>query len=259
MMFPITLAENISAELLSFMDIDRFPGSPLKQFFTALFQGDSMWICGWNNPILGRMGTVLLNVQGPEYNICLKEKHNDPKADQATIMFAVGNTILFAKKGGSEIFNFHIQTHKFNRIFKDSKLTINAMCGSQDNVYILDKKQSDHIQILDSKFRVSGRMATGLGDVQKCSVDMCLISDINMVSKDHSHITREAIVVSTTNPVASVRLLDKDHGVLWQLDCRNPAGSKQLPLEFNPCSVSTYPNGCIFIADKGLNRVSINT
>ena len=139
MMFSSYAAESISAELLSFIDIGRFKGSRLQTFFTALFQGDSMWICGWNKNVFSTNETVLVKVTGADYEASLEKKKKDSKASQATIMFAVGDTIIFAKNGGSEVFSFHTQTHKFDSVYNNNKIAINAMCGNHNNVYILVK------------------------------------------------------------------------------------------------------------------------
>ena len=248
------VSPNLTIEIMSKTSLKHFKGTNLKIFFSALFQGNSMWICGWSRNVLGNNDTVLLNVEVPGYNVVLKEKKRDPKAELPTIMFPHEDSILFAKRGGNEIFGFNTQTHKYKRMASFADLALAAMCGAGEEVYFLDSKSPEHIRILDSSLRFSGMIPTGLGKVKECSMDMCLVAGSfsfpsSAGSKDHT------IILSVSVPHASVRAVNHYHGVLWQLDCRSRPD--RLDLTFNPCSVSSTSSGDIYVADRGTDRVRI--
>ena len=124
------------------------------------------------------------------------------------------------------------------------------MCG--DNfVYVLDKNKPNHIRALDYNFRPSGITVTGLGTIHDCSVDMCSRDELA-----HSSFQLDTIVISTSFPLGTVRLLVQNHGVLWHLDIRN---SLELPMRFNPGSVSIIRSVVadkILFADRYSDKVS---
>ena len=221
---------------------------------SVVFQGNSMWICGWNRSTFGSINTVLINVELPGCNVLHREKKKDPKAAIPTIMFSHGNVIVFAKKSGKEIFSFNTRLHKFERIASFADLAVDAMCGTDQDVYYLDSKSPEHIRILNSFHPTHSIIPTGLRKVNTCSMDMCLIknsssfpssADFYAGSKDHT------IILSVSAPHASVRAVNHIHGVLWQLDCR----SRPLALLFDPYSVSSTTSGDIFVADRRTDRV----
>ena len=248
------LEEELAIEMVSKASLKNFTGTGIKIFFNALFQGDSMWICGWNKNIFGIDDTVLLNVDIPGYNVRLKQKKRDPKAELPTIMFPHEDSILFAKRGGNEIFGFNTQTHKFKRIASFADLALAAMCGDGDEVYLLDNKSPEHIRILDSSLRFCGMIPTGLGKVKAYTMDMCLIrkrSSLPSSADFHASNENHAIILSVSVPHALVRAVNQSHGILWQLDCR----SRPLALLFDPYSVSSTTSGDIFVADRRTDRV----
>ena len=234
--------ERFYIDFLHSTDTTQFQSEKVKTFHSALFIGESLWICGWNKnrSIVGQKNIVFFNVDlRGDYNVLSESKFNYPAADQPIVMFTAADTILFAKRDGNEIHSFNTKTSEFRRVFRRSDLTISAMCGSKNFVYIFDKNQSDHIQVLDYSFHASGRTATGLGPIHDCQVDMSSIDD--------------TIVISTSFPLGSVRLLKRNRGVIWHMDIwSNP----ELPTRFNPCSVSITPDSEIFFADRYDNKVS---
>ena len=248
------ISPNLTLEIVSKTSLKRFEGTKMKIFSSVLFQGNSMWICGWNRNVVGNNDVVLLNVEVPDYKVLLKKKKRYKNSELPTIMFSHKDSILFAKRGGNEIFDFNTQTHRFKRLASFADLAVAAMCGAEE-VYYLDSKNPEHIQILDSS-RVGGIIPTGLGKVKAFPMDMCLVresstlpssTDIHSGNEDHT------IILSVSAPHASVRAVNHTHGVLWQIDCRSRPD--QLNLEFNPCSVSSTTSGNIFVADQGTDRV----
>ena len=149
-----SIASGPRVEFQSSTDLSRFKGSHLKGFQSALFAGDSMWICGWNKKIRGQMNLVLLNVKWDDYDIISMNELKYSGADQPMIMFATGNRIFFAKRDGNEIHSLNTKTHEFHNEFYSHNITISAICEDEDLMYILDKKQADYIVILDSRFKI---------------------------------------------------------------------------------------------------------
>ena len=252
-------------------DTKHFDGSHLKTFFSAMFRGDSMWICGWNQNRLFSNDTVLVHVKASDYKLVKKHKMADKQAHEQTIMFPFGESILFAKKGGNKIFNFNTQSHKFKDVLTRSKLTITALCGTGKHIFILDNAKPQDIQIFDSSFQPEGKIPTGLENVEDCDIDMCLINDVDgkyisifrnprsgqsedgasaSQSSDHAD---KIVVISTSVPCPSVRAVSQTHGVIWQLNYRT---SPQIDIRFNPCSVTASESGDVFIADRGTDKVS---
>ena len=261
-----------TATLWTKTDTKHFDGSHLKTFFSAMFRGDSMWICGWNQNRFFSIDTVLVHVNIPDYKLVKKHKMSDRQAQEQTIMFPFGESILFAKKGGSKIFNFNTQSHRFKDVLTRSKLTITALCGTGKHIFILDIERPEDIQIFDSVFQPEGKIPTGLENVKDCDVDLCLINNKDgkyvsafrdprsgqpdkeadtSQSSDHVDII---VVISTSVPSASVRAISQIHGLIWELNYRT---SSQIDIRFNPCSVTASESGDAFIADRGTNKVSI--
>ena len=222
-------------------------GCNLKSFFSAFYQGDTMWICGCRNRMLTN-DTVLINVDLTDNNVLLKQKTGDSRIEIPTIMFSHENLIVFAKRGGKEIFTFNTQTHKLKQIARFSDLAIAAMCGTKE-VYYIDSKSPGHIRVLNPSHPTHGIIPTGLKEVKDCGFDMCLITESTsfQTSTDfQADKPGHTIILSVSMPHASVRALNKS-GSLWQLDCRSHPD--QLGLDFNPRSVSAAASGDIFIAD----------
>ena len=261
-----------TATLWTKTDTKHFEGSHLKTFFSALFRGESMWICGWNQNMIFSNDTVLAHVKVPDYELVKKHKMADRQAHEQTIMFPFGESILFAKKGGSKIFNFNTQSHRFKDVLSRSKLKITALCGAGKHIFILDNARPQDIQIFDSSFQPEGKIPTGLENVKDCEVDMCLLNDkdgnyVSMFSNPRASQPGEGtgasqasvrgdkiVVISTSVPCASVRAVSQTHGLIWELNYRT---SSHIDIRFDPCSVTASESGDVFIADRGTNRVSL--
>ena len=219
----------------------EFKDSPVEKFHSALFAGDSLWICGWNKNTIEQKHIVFLNVdlQGDDYYVLSKNKVKYPGGDVPITMFMTRGLIFLAKRDGNGIHSFNTKTHEFRRVFGTNELAISAMCGSENFVNILDKNQPGHVLILNSSFHVSGSIKTGLGTIYDCSVDMCSVGDTT--------------VISTSFPLGTIRCLERKHGVVWEINIQN---SPQLPKQFNPCSVSAISDGPVFVADRYNDKVS---
>ena len=283
---PTKPTKKTLAELVSYVNLEKFEGSHLKIFSSAYFSRQSMWICGWNKGgIFGNPDTVLLNVEVPDYKTTMKQKKSDPKAELPTIMIPFRDVILFAKKAGNEIYSFKPDSKKFRRVLGGADLTVAAMCSSNDRVFILNPKQADFIRVFDSRIQAEGKIPTGLGDIRGCEVDISLIGEYqhsvpstpssppSRVSSpiDHTqfgfqspvdfhrsanthdkHTIDHTIVICTSSPHASLRAVNQMEGVVWQIDSRtNP----ELGVGFNPCSVSASETGDIYFADSGTDKV----
>ena len=233
-----TLRE-FDAEFQSRTDTKWFKGSHLKGFHNALFVGDSLWICGWNKNIIGQKYIVCLNVQGDDYGVLSKKKNKYHEADEPMIMFAIREMIYFAKRSGYEIHSFNTKTQVFHSVFHSKHVAISAMCGSEDFLYILDKNQPSHVHILDYNFNDLDRIKTGLENIHDCNVGMCSTDNV--------------IVVSISFPLGSVRLLEQTLGVAWNVNIRN---CPELPMRFDPCSVSAILGSCILFSDRSSDKVS---
>ena len=267
----LNMRPRTTATLWKKTDTNHFEGSHLKTFFSAMFRGDSMWICGWNKNMFLSNDTVLVHVKVPDYELVNKHKMADRQAHEQTIMFPFGDSILFAKKGGSKIFNFNTQSHKFKDVLTRSKLNVTALCGTGKHIFILDNARPQDIQIFDSSFQPEGKIPTGLENVMDCDVDLCLIHDKDGKyvsafrdprsgqpdkeaggSQSNSHLDK-IVVIGTSMPCASVRAVSQTYGLIWELNYRT---SSQIAIRFNPCSVTASESGDVFIADRGTNRVS---
>ena len=217
---------------------------PFKTFHSTLFKDSFIWICVWQKTFIGMNDTVLVNTGTHGNNLLLKEKKRNPHADLPTFMIFIKQNILFTHKGGNEIFSFHIQTHKFRKVVAHRNLKIDCICGSDDHVYIFDKKHPNIIQIFDSALRPVGSTATGLENVLQCDVDMCYVED-QWAANTHTWI------ISTSAPYPSVRAVNET-GVIWQVDSgRCP----EFDIRFDPCGVSSSAQGDVFVADRGNDQV----
>ena len=74
------------AKMTSHINVRQFQAAHLKTFSNALFDGETMWICGWNMNIMEHKDIVLLHVQVLEYKILSKQKKLDQKAELPLIM-----------------------------------------------------------------------------------------------------------------------------------------------------------------------------
>ena len=235
-------------EFQSNTDLNQFKGARIQGFHSALFVGGSLWICGWHTSSFGQKNIVFLNVQGDDYDVLSKNEFKYHGADQPLVMFTTREIICFAKRDGNEIHSFNTRTQEFHRVFQNSYYTISALCGIENYVYILDKYQPNHIEILDSTYHALGRIDTGLGTILDRNVYMC-----SVVAYPYINLPKENIVLCTSFPLGTVRLLQQHHGVVWQINIQNYL---ELPPRFNPCSVSVTPSGRILFADRYSDQVS---
>ena len=215
-------------------DITFFKSTRLKGFHSALFIGNSLWICGWNKSIIGSKNIVFLNVQGDYYDVLSKNKFKFPEADKSMIIFVARETIYFAKRDSYEIHSFNTKTYEFHRVFSNHDHPISSMCGNENHMYLLQKTQLDHVEILNYNFDHLERMTTGLRNIAYCDVDMCSLD--------------RGIVIASSLPLASIRHVDPEQGILWLLETDS---SPVLSWNFNPINVSLGPGGDIFFVDRG--------
>ena len=160
----------IFAKLFSKISSYMFRGTRL---FSSLLEEDSMWISGLDE----MSNKVLWQVNVPDSNVLLKKTIEDSKASSQIIIVSFRKQILFAEKGGSEIYGINTETQVFETIFKDVSFQIDAMCCNDDHLYIFQKKSPDVIQILDSKFQSVGYIPTGFKEkwtfFLDCELDLC--------------------------------------------------------------------------------------
>ena len=240
-----TFAHRIYAEFLSKTSQKAYALS--QGFHGALFKDDSLWISSWSKKNIGKNNDfILLNVN--LHDLILRQMMEKPKvkAKLPAVMYFFANWILFTTKGDSEIYGLDTKTQKFQKLFSEKKIQIDAMCVSDDDVYIFDKRCPELIQILDSRFKLVESIATGLENISTCDVDLSIVKD-ERESKQHT------CIISTSMPYPSVRAVNEEGGI-WQIDSRR---CPELDIRFNPCSVSASPTGDVFIADRGNDRVEL--
>ena len=239
--------KGFSTTFLHSADTNQFKDSPVKAFHSALFVGDSLWICGWNKNNTGQKIIVFLHVQGDDYDVLSKSQFEYPGADQPMVMFADGDKIFFAKRGGHEIHSFSTRTQEFCEVFNTMDFNISAMYGSEKHIYILDRNHFDHIKNLYSRpystyyYNFTERINTGFVTAGDCNFHICSIDN--------------KIAICTSFPFGTVRLLNVDHGFLWHVNWHN---SPKLTKRFDPCSVSIIRDGGILFADRYSDEVSKN-
>ena len=266
------------AKLVSYTNLKRFEGSHLKLFSSALFYGESLWISGWNKNMFNRKDTVIVNARLPDFITVQKKKKYDQNAEQPTIMAVFGDNILFAKTNGNKLYSLNLTSKRISEVFSPVDLTIAAICTSHQHVFVLNRNQSDDINVLDSNFQQEGKISLNIGNIQDCAMNMCVINQ-----QQHSGLTPRSsntsgylstsdfrstfnftslevdasdtnILIGTSLPKASLRVVNLRNGILWQL---NRKTNPELGLKFNPCSLTASHAGDIYFADKGTNRVSI--
>ena len=133
------------AELVSYTNLKRFDGSHLLSFFSVLFFGESVWISGWNKNMFKRKDTVLTNAKLPDFITVKKKKKGDPRAEQPTIMAPFGESILFAKANGNDIYSLNLTSNRIKRVFSIPDLSIAAMSTSSHHVFIFNRNETNFI------------------------------------------------------------------------------------------------------------------
>ena len=256
--FSTPVEGGIFAELISTTNSSNFRG---MHFFSALLEKDSMWISGSDE----LQYDCFLHVKVPNFQVLLQKTKYQPKPHLHTIMASFAKWILFAKKGGRDIYGFNIQSKIFETILSDVDFQIDAMCCNDDSVYIFQKKHPDVIKILDSNFQSAGHIPTGFkGNISDCKVDICTItaSTQKWSSLEYKMKHQHMCIISISNPseakyrssyYQSVRAVNEG-GLIWQVDSQR---CPELGSMFNPCSVSTSEEGDVFIADNGADRVRV--
>ena len=125
----------------------------------------------------GKGGEVYHSERDKELiKVLLETTIEDSKASSQIIMVSFRKQILFAEKGGREIYGINVHTQSIETMFSDMKFQIDAMCCNDDHMYIFQKKSPDVIQILDSKFQSVGKIPTGFIEgtfCSNCKVDLC--------------------------------------------------------------------------------------
>ena len=269
--FSPSVVCDIFGKLLAETNSKEFEGA---YFSSSLLEKGAMWISGLDN--IGNQ--VLWHVQVTDFKVLLKRPIKGTDANLPTIMVSFANYILFTNKGHNGIYGFNTQTQSFETTFHDESLQIDAMCCSDDHLYIFQKKHPDVIQILDSKFQSVGYIPTGFREkwtYSEYEVDLCTITmTVNTSMQGHSSSEfktkyQHMCIIGMSNIAVLcqprwyqfvqvavrhtfVRAVNET-GVIWQLDSRS---CPELDDRFNPCNVSMSATGDVFIADKGTNRVS---
>ena len=257
------MAGSAVAELFFTTNSNKFQGA---HFVSSLLEKDSMWISGFDK----MSNKVLWQINVPAFNLLLEKTIEDSKASSQIIMVSFRKQILFAEKGGSEIYGINTETRLTETVFKDVSFQIDAICCNEDHLYIFQKKRPDVIQILDSNFQSVGDIPTGFKEnIPKCKVDLCTTtmtmstSTQERSSSEFKKKYQHTCIISISKPVSSdrtpwykfvpsVRTVNKE-GVIWQVDSKK---CPELDESFNPCSVTTSATGYVFIADNGANKVS---
>ena len=238
--------------LKAYIDRKKFDRGHLKIFSDAVFTDYSMWVCGWTRNRFKKNVTVLLNAAEPDYTVEVKKTKRDEKAEQATLMVPYREYILFAKKGGDQIFSFHLNSHKFRHIHDE--LSVAALCCSNNFVYILSQKTPDFIKILDFQFQPWGNVPSFTKEEKKnYDFDICFISAEQQDLYNQNDLSGHAVVLCKSGPTGFVRKVDRKNGQVWQVD---NSSHPWLTPKFEPCSVSASDAGDVFVADRGTDSVS---
>ena len=81
-------------------------GTRLRKFHDVTFSDHSMWLCGWTRNKGRSNDIVLVQLQGPNYDVRCKEKKSDKEAGLPNFVQFYGGYLLFAKKGSKEDLQF---------------------------------------------------------------------------------------------------------------------------------------------------------
>ena len=143
------MADVAFAELFFTTNSKNFPWG--CRFFSSFLEKGSMWISG--SVSIGQQ--VLWQVNVPSSKVLLKRPIEDSIANSRTITVSFGKQFLFAEEGGREIYGISTETQLIEKVFEDENFQIDAMCCSDDHIYIFQRKRPDVIQILDSQVPIS--------------------------------------------------------------------------------------------------------
>ena len=236
-------AKQLSAKLLSTLEIKNF--KTLERFHTAVFHENNLWVGGCHKD-----GLVFLNVKSQEIH-----KQKALPGEMPIFMIPSGKIIIFAMKGGRDVKRFKIESNKIKNVHKN-KFAISGMCGDENQFYVLGTEKSERIIEFDGNWKKTGTISTGLGNIQECTVDMCLLTrkkETQQLRGADVQDTSKSIVVSTSAPHPSVRIVNKAQGVIW---CLNRASHPELNLQFDPSSVASSDE-TIFFAERHSHRVCL--
>ena len=253
----VSQKHRLTVSLKAYIDKKKFDRGHLRIFSDVVFMDYSMWVCGWTKNVLMKNDTVLLNVAEPEFTVMAKKKRREEKADQPTLMVPYREYILFAKKGGNQIFSFHLNSHEFRCVRARSELSIAPLSCSNNFVYILSHETQDFIKILDFEFHPCGNVPSFIEEEKNnYDLDMFFISGGQQDFHNQNDLPQtldHAVVLCKSGPTGFVRKVDRKNGQVWQVDNKS---HPWLTPKFEPCSVSASAAGDVFVADRGTDTVS---
>ena len=223
----------IRAALQTYKDIGKIKGLRLKTVTNVIFKEKSIWLAACYRSLVGKC-TQFLHVKDADYKVVQKKKKNIQNSDNSSFMFLSNGDIIFALKRSNTIYRFCTKSNKFKEWLSRSDLSVAAMCGNEDHVYIIHDDHHEHIAVLDSDIRIK----TGLHQDSDGEIDMCVTT--------WNETTLNTIALCTTCP-ASVRLVSHESGVVWKL---------KDPMLVRPCSVTSSAAGIIYFADSKTDRVN---
>ena len=139
-------------------------GTHLNKFHDVTFSAHSMWLCGWTRNKRRMNDIVLVQLQGQNYEVRCKEKKSDREAGIPNFVQFYGGYLLFAKKGGKELYSLSTDKHGTSCIirerYKSADHSIGAICCSNDHVYIVDQRNLEYIRVLNSRYYFEGTTST---------------------------------------------------------------------------------------------------
>ena len=140
-------------------------GTHLRKFHNITFSDHSMWLCGWTRYKGRSNDIVLVQLQGPNYDVRCKEKKSDKEAGLPNFVQFYGGYLLFAKKGSKEIYSLstdksgtakHGPSYVIRGRYQCADHSIGAICCSNDQVYIVDQRNLEYIRVLNSRYYYIG-------------------------------------------------------------------------------------------------------
>ena len=144
-------------------------GTHLRMFHDVTFSDHSMWLCGWTRNKGRSNDIVLVQLQGPNYDVRCKEKKSDKEAGLPNFLQFYGGYLLFAKKGSKEIYSLstdksgtakHGPSYVIRGRYQCADHSVGAICCSNDHVYIVDQRSLEYIRVLNSRYYFIGTTFT---------------------------------------------------------------------------------------------------
>ena len=188
--------------------------------------------------MFGKIYTCFLELQSTTFNLSKRcEKSiSQINPEQSLLMFGSGDSIFFASRRSNSIYRFDTASRTFKRGMISLDLTLAAMCGNEDYIYIIDNFRRNEIIIYNSDFYPKGKILTGLKEQGEGVIDICVTTLPTSETSQHT------IALCLSNP-ASVRVVNQER-IVWQLD------SQRCSVQFNPSSITSSATGQIYIADQ---------